>query len=176
MVDVFYCPNAACPFGINLTELFKTAERCPKCGTQTQKLGFADMIKLVEQKKTYQKTTDSQQKTYQTNIELQPEKTETNQQLINDKKEVEPSSPILPTSPSDADTAMRKEIPEDEIQKTIDDLRNLKAGEVSSVALPENAQKSILDEVKMLVEQNKVLIKQNELILGSVNLRKLKLS
>ncbi|MCJ7631781.1 hypothetical protein MUP77_05205 [Candidatus Bathyarchaeota archaeon] len=167
MVDVYYCPNVECPFGIILTEVFNTAERCPKCGIQTRKLRFSDMIKLIEEKKKFQKEADSL-----------PDRTQMNQQLGDDEKKAEPISPL------DADTAVRMEMSEDEVQRTIDDLRKQEVGEEniqlasgeSREALPEDAQENILNELKVIMEQNKVLIRQNELILGSVNLRKLKIS
>ncbi len=185
MVDVYYCPNVECPFGIILTEVFNTAERCPKCGIQTRKLRFSDMIKLIEEKKKFQKEADSL-----------PDRTQMNQQLGDDEKEAKPISPASstsplyiekeaePVSPLDADTAVLREISEDEVQRTIDDLRKQEVGEEniqlasgeSREALPEDAQENILNELKIIMEQNKVLIRQNELILGSVNLRKLKIS
>ena len=165
MVDVYYCPNVECPFGINLTELFKTAEKCPKCGAITRKLGFSDVVKLVEEKKKCQEKAVSLL-----------DKAKNNQQFGDDKKDAEPASPL------DADAPVLVERSEDEIQRTIDDLRNFELHEEyvqrssgeTSAALPEDAQKSFLDELRVLIEQNKVLMKQNELILGSVNLRKLK--
>jgi hypothetical protein len=53
-MDTYYCPNVKCSYGIGLAEIYTSARQCSKCGTQTRKLSFLDVMKLVEEKKGYQ--------------------------------------------------------------------------------------------------------------------------
>jgi hypothetical protein len=172
MVDTYYCPNAKCPYGIGLTEISKTADSCPSCGTQTQELSFLDMVRLVEEKKKYQ-----------SNPEPSISEDETNEQLV---ENAEVSQTVQETSKPISDLAISPQVenPENEIVDAIDeDLKRFgmheesirKVSDEPGQTLSEDVhRRGIHHELEALIEQNEIMIKQNELILRS--LRKLKAS
>lgn len=82
-MDIYYCPNVKCAYGIGLAEVFKSAEQCPKCGNQTRKFSFIDMIKLVEDKKKYQSNPEPV-------IEEPPAQDEPNHRLLEILNQIRP--------------------------------------------------------------------------------------
>jgi hypothetical protein len=82
-MDTYYCPNMKCAHGIGLSEVFKSAEQCQKCGTQTRKLSFIDMMRLVEDKKKYQSNPEP-------DIEETSTQDEPNQQLVELIEQIRP--------------------------------------------------------------------------------------
>jgi hypothetical protein len=90
-MDTYYCPNVKCAYGIGLSEVFKSAERCPKCGTQTRKLSFIDMMRLVDDKKKYQSNPEP-------DIEEPSTQDEPNQQLVELIEQIQPF-PEKPAEP-----------------------------------------------------------------------------
>ncbi len=178
MVDTYYCPNVDCDFGIGLTEVLKTQEKCPKCGTQTRKLGFSEMVKLIEEKKKHK-----------TAAESAPEKPVETQQPIEEKEEVAtaapvpeapPVQPIFPpipqvaSEPSVESKSSMEALSDEELQKNVyEHLGKLEAlEEEMQQAESESEDASRNYELRAIIEQNKIMIKQNELILRS--LRKLR--
>jgi hypothetical protein len=170
MVDTYYCPNLKCSYGIGLTEIFKSAEHCPKCGTQARKLSFLDMVRLVEEKKKYQ-----------SNPEPLISEDQKNEQLVKNAEAtqaVQETVQETPTLPSNVLISPHPEKPENEIMEAIDeDLKRFevheesikKASDETGQNLSEENSRRIIDfELRALIEQNKIMIKQNELVLRSL--------
>ena len=82
-MDTYYCPNVKCSYGIGLSEIYTSAVQCSKCGTQTRKLSFLDVMKLVEDKKEYQSNPEPI-------VEIEETKEEPNQQLVELIEQIQP--------------------------------------------------------------------------------------
>lgn len=170
MVDTYYCLNIECDFGIGITEILKTGECCPKCGTQTRKLAFSDVVKLVEEKKTYKNKVASSLSN-QKNIDTRPKNDI-------DIKPIDKEVDSKPTLPEDTTTLISKNKSDEEAQRIIyEDIKNFENYEKSiqsvfnqsnSASTEEKLVTALINGFKALIEQNKIMIKQNELILRNL--------
>ena len=191
-MDTYYCPNVKCAHGIGLSEVFKSAERCPKCGTQTRKLSFVDMMRLVEDKKKYQsnpepdiKETLTQDEPKQQLAELIeqikpfPEKDEEPVQELAQEQVVEPASEPMPeTVPntvqepesstsivSQSERTPLADLSDEDIRRDIDNALESLGRERYAQQAPEETDQGSGNSDRIISDGIKVLIEQKEIMI-----------